>query len=142
MFEKTIPSWKLIDFKVNIRRPLFYFYMIVPLMLFTLGALLIWMAVSEISRNIAGRLVSFAFAAEFLHVSYSAVTFNLKQRSWAAIIFGGICLVSLFVLLAVQLGGEKIDDPLFLMLAAFIGPVFLLWGLFGYQAINHDQGVS
>lgn len=137
-FEQITPSWSLTDFKSNLRRPLFYLYMTVPIMLLIFGVLILWMTFEDASkRDMAGRLISFAFAGGFLSAFYKGAAFKLREKNWPAIIFGGLCLVPLFGSGALMLGGEKIDDPYFLVAAAVVGPTFLLWGLFGFRAVGH-----
>ncbi|MGC3985170.1 MAG: hypothetical protein QM777_10825 [Pseudorhodoferax sp.] len=137
--QKIIPSWQAADLAANMRRPLFYAYMLVTAVLLVLGLLMLWMGIDDHSRNLSGRIVVFGMAAALLNGGHAAATFRVRGKSWLAIIVG-----SLFLLPAIGLPwmGEGGVDASFLVLAATIGPSLLLWGLYAWRTVHWPAALS
>lgn len=131
-FKKLFPSWDSANFKANLGKPAFYFYLVVPTLFLAFGGLLIWMALAGDSK-LSSRIYSFAFGAAFFKASEAALRFRMKSKNWPAIVFGALCTISA---IGVAVGGRDSDDFYFLVTAASLGPILVIWGLYAWRTVE------
>lgn len=130
--QKITPSWKAADLAANVRRPLFYAYMLVAALLLVLGLLMLWMTIDDRSRALSGRVVSFGLAVALVRASHAAASFKVRGKSWLAIVTGCLLLLPAVVIPLAE-GPQDLD---FVVFAASAGTILLLWGVYAWRAVR------